>query len=217
MLRHILQLIFPPKCILCNQLLAKNETDLCTHCRVHTPEFVYSKNKFPFVAGWTALWYYKDTVRNSLLSYKFYRGRSNGRVYGRLLAMKLYTEKPEGFDIITFIPVSFVRKWKRGFDQVELIARSVGQELGAKPVKTLKKLRNNVPQSTIKGMAQRRANVLGAYRVRDPKAVAGKRILLLDDIITTGATASECAKTLLLAGAKEVYCAAVAAASHDNK
>ncbi len=217
MLRRILQLIFPPKCILCNRLLTKNETDLCTHCRIHTPEFAYSKNKIPFVAGWTALWYYKDTVRNSLLRYKFYRGRSNGCVYGRLLAMKLYTEKPDGFDIITFIPVSFARKWKRGFDQVELIARSAGQELGVKPVKTLKKTRHNAPQSTIHGMAQRRANVLGVYRVRDSRAVAGKRVLLLDDIITTGATASECAKTLLLAGASEVYCAAVAAASHEVK
>ena len=66
------------------------------------------------------------------------------------------------------------------------------------------------PQSGISGEAERRANVLGAYRVKDPAAVKGKRILLMDDVITTGATAGECARVLLTAGAKCVSCAAVA-------
>ena len=64
--------------------------------------------------------------------------------------------------------------------------------------------------------ANRRANVLGAYKVRAKANIAGKRILLLDDVVTTGSTASECAKTLQIAGAKEVYFAAIAAAS-ENK
>ena len=59
--------------------------------------------------------------------------------------------------------------------------------------------------------------MLGAFRITDPELVRGKRILLLDDIITTGTTASECARVLLTAGAKEVYVAAVAAAVHDKK
>ena len=74
----------------------------------------------------------------------------------------------------------------------------------------LRKIRNAPPQSGISGDAARRANVLGAYRVTDPDALRDKRILLLDDVITTGATASECARVLLTAGAKSVNCAAVA-------
>ena len=84
------------------------------------------------------------------------------------------------------------------------------------PVPTLRKIRNNRPQSGIDGQAKRRANVLGVYRVICPQEVQGKRILLLDDIITTGATAGECARVLLTAGAKEVHCGFIAAASHQN-
>jgi predicted amidophosphoribosyltransferase len=95
---------------------------------------------------------------------------------------------------------------------VELIAHALCAELQITPVVCLKKIRHNPPQSGITSAAQRRANVLGAYKVPNPALVAGKRILLLDDIITTGATISECAKTLLAAGAKEIYGVAVAAA-----
>ena len=79
-------------------------------------------------------------------------------------------------------------------------------------VATLKKVRNNRQQSRIKDRSQRRANVLGVYRVLDPDAVRDKRILILDDILTTGATAGEAARILLTSGASEVHCAAVAAA-----
>ena len=80
------------------------------------------------------------------------------------------------------------------------------------PEKTLVKIRNTPPQSSLRGFARRKANVLGAYQVADPQRIKDKRILLLDDVITTGATASECARTLLTAGAKEVTFAAIATA-----
>ena len=80
------------------------------------------------------------------------------------------------------------------------------------PVRTLQKVRHNRPQSGISGQAKRRANVLGAYRITDPQQLRGKRVLLLDDVITTGATAGECARVLLTAGAKEVHCGCIAAA-----
>ena len=79
------------------------------------------------------------------------------------------------------------------------------------PVSTLKKIRHNRPQSGITGAEKRKANVLGAYRAVSPDKVAGKRVLLLDDILTTGATMSEAARVLKTAGAKEVHGAAVAA------
>ena len=72
-------------------------------------------------------------------------------------------------------------------------------------------------RSSIREREQRRANVLGAYRAIRPEALAGKRILLLDDIITTGATVSECARVLQTAGAAQVLCAAVAARGDGPK
>lgn len=217
MIHYVYRLLFPPKCTLCQTLLTKQETDLCHHCRIQTPEFQKGKFNFSFLAGWTAVWYYKDDVRQSLLRYKFYNARSYAEIYGRFLAMKLQRDGLDHFDILTWVPTGTVRRLKRGYDHVALIGKSVSRELGQPLTKVLKKVRNTPPQSGIHDPAGRRANVLGAYRVIDPDAITGKKVLLLDDIITTGATVSECARVLLTAGAKEVTCAAVAAASHDNK
>ena len=114
------------------------------------------------------------------------------------------------------MPISRRRKLWRGYDQVELLAQAVCRELDAAPIRCLKKIRHTPAQSGIKGSAQRKANVLGAYKAVQPEVFVGKRVLILDDIITTGATISECARVLLTAGAKEVHCAAIAAAKHHK-
>lgn len=212
----VLNLLFPPKCILCAKVLERQETDLCHTCRADSPECAGKHKNFSFLDSWAAVWYYEKSIRESLLRFKFRRARHYAPVYGQLLAMRLQQLYPDGFDILTWVPISAVRRFTRGYDQVELLAQAVGQELGMTPVSTLKKVRNNRPQSGIVGQAKRRANVLGAYQAVCPQAVQGKRILLLDDIVTTGATAGECARVLLTAGAKEVHCGFVAAArQHD--
>ena len=213
----ILETLFPSKCILCGKVLSREETDLCRACRADSPECAKNNLKFSFLDSWLAIWYYEGEVRKSLHRFKFNRARHYASGYGRLLAMKILQQHPDGIDVLTWVPVSAARKLRRGYDQVELIAAAVGRELGMKPVKTLKKIRNNRPQSGIADQAGRRANVLGAYRVTDPESVRGKRVLLLDDIITTGATAGECARVLLTAGAREVHCGCVAAVRHNKK
>ena len=217
MLKGILNILFPPKCILCRKVLADRETDLCPACRKSVKDFTKSKRNIPFVARWTALWYYRENVKRSIHRFKFYGGRYLAPVFGWLLGMRLLQDYPDGYDLITWVPVGSLRSLKRGYDQSELLAAATAQELGYVPTKLLKKIRNTPPQSGIKDPAKRRANVLGAYRVVNPEAVAGKRILLLDDVVTTGATFSECARILMTAGAKEVSCAAIAAAFHNNK
>lgn len=211
------RLVFPRKCTLCQQLLSSQETDLCHSCRDNTENFTKTKRKIPFVAHWTALWYYKENVRKSIQRFKFGRRRHYAQVYGRLLAMKLSGTSAEDVDLISWVPVSLLRKLKRGYDQSELLCRAIGRELGVPVTAVLKKIRHTPSQSGLRDAAQRRANITGAYRVMDPKALTGKRILLIDDVITTGATASECARVLLTAGVKEVELAAVAAASNHKK
>ena len=211
------ELFFPPKCVLCKKVLAKEETDLCRDCREHQPEYTEHKIKLSFLAQWTGLWYYKENVRSSILRYKFYGRRSYGQSFGRLLAMKLQKDGWDDTDVLSWIPISRQRKFTRGYDQAELIAKVVAEELGHTLIPTLRKIRNTKPQSTMGDAAHRRANILGAYEVIDPDFVKGKRILLLDDIITTGVTASEAARMLLTAGAKEVKLATLAVASHDKQ
>jgi ComF family protein len=217
LLHCLSQWLYPPKCVLCGRILEKNETDLCHLCRIHAPECPVLSSKYPYLNSWVALWYYEDTVRRSLLRYKFYGKRGYSSAYARLLGMKLMKEEKLDFDLLTYIPISQKRRRKRGFDQVQLLAEKLGQEIGMTPQPLLQKIRDNPAQSGIVGQAERRANVLGVYRVTDPTLVAEKRILLLDDIITTGATASECARVLLTAGAKEVHFAVIAAARQHKK
>lgn len=217
MMKRLIAWLFPSKCVLCGRVLEKDETDLCRRCRVHAPQCPVPRTSYPYLAQWLALWYYEDTVRKSLLRFKFRGKRNYAEAYGRMLAMKLMTEQRLDMDILTWIPISDKRKRKRGFDQVELIAASVARELGIEAVPCLKKTRDNPAQSGIFGQAERRANVLGVYRVLDTAQVQGKHILLLDDIVTTGATAGECARVLLTAGAKQVDLAVIAAARQHKK
>ena len=212
----ILRLLYPPKCVLCGHILEDHEQDLCPACRRDAPVCTGRKVKLPFIKSWTALWFYEDLVRRSLLRYKFHGASGYARSYARLLARELRLLHPEGFDYLTWAPISTLRKMKRGYDQGQLLAEALGRELGMEPVRLLKKIRHNKAQSGISGQAHRRANVLGVYKAVHPELLAGKRILLLDDIITTGATLGECARILLTAGAKEIHCAAVACARHDT-
>ena len=211
LLAYIWSLLFPPKCVLCGSVLKDGEQDLCKVCRVEAPLFPNRKRKLQFLDSFAAVWYYEKNIRRSLLRFKFYGKRSYAKSYGRLLAMELLNEHPDGFDILTWVPISPLRKFRRGYDQVELIAKAVGTELGVEPVPLLKKIRSNPPQARISGEARRRANVLGVYALREDAAVHGKKIVLLDDILTTGATMGEAARVLLTAGAKEIHGAAVAA------
>ena len=226
--RWLMELLFPEKCVLCGAVLEKGQTDLCKNCRIEAPNYTNQKTKLQFLDSFAAVWYYEGNVRKSILRYKFYHARSFAPAYGRLLAMRILEQHPAGFDLLTWVPVSPLRRLTRGrgYDQVHLLARAVGRELGMTPVPLLKKVRHNPPQSGLPDPALRRANVLGVYRIRPGQPVAGKRILLLDDVLTTGATAGEAvddvlttgatageaARILLTAGAKEVHCAAVAAA-----
>ena len=209
------RLVFPRKCVLCRKILSTRQMNLCDKCRAEQPEFIRAKRNIPFIAHWTALWYYRDKVRPSILRFKFFGQRSYADRYAELLAPKLETTLEGRYDLITWVPVSALRNLRRGYDQSELLAKALGTRLQAPTVRALKKIRHTPPQSSIRDNALRRANVLGAYRVPNPEDVRGKRILLIDDVVTTGATASECAKTLLTAGADKVLLAAIAAA--DNR
>lgn len=214
--QHILSWLYPSKCILCQRILEEEETDLCHACRVDTPQCDRTMAKYSFLTKWCALWRYEGNVRECLHRYKFLGRQSYAPVLGRLLAMKLLQEEMTEFHILTYVPISKRRLRRRGFDQVQLLAQHVAAELGIPLAATLEKNRHNKQQSRIHGAAKRRANVLGVYRTLPGVDLQDKRILLLDDIVTTGATASECARVLLTAGAKEVQLAVIATADHQK-
>ena len=92
----VLEFLFPPKCVLCGKILQSGELDLCRACRLAAPIYPNRKKKLQFLDSFAAVWYYEGNVRRSLLRYKFRGHRSYAASYGRLLAMTLEREYPEG-------------------------------------------------------------------------------------------------------------------------
>ena len=213
---RLLELIYPRKCVFCTRLLAREETDLCAGCRANLPYCQGKAKRIPFSAETVAVFFYEGNVREAVLRYKFGGQMQYSHAFGRLMAMQVREHLPE-FDCICHVPVSRARRASRGYDQARRLAEAVGAELGCKPRQLLKKIRNNPAQSGISTPEQRRANVLGVYTVRDRAAVRDQRILLIDDVTTTGATLSECCRTLLDAGAAQVCCAVLARARRNEE
>lgn len=168
------------------------------------------RQRFSFVRACVSPLNYEGDVRASLLRYKFGGATGYAKVYGRLVADTVRTELAGEYDLVTWVPLSRKRLRERGYDQAYLLARSTAKELGLPLTPTLHKQRNTQPQSGTGDAAKRRANIAGAYRMKTGADVTGKRILLMDDIVTTGATLSECARVLGKAGAEQVVCATVA-------
>ncbi len=209
--RSFRNLLYPPKCVLCQKVLLRSETDLCSTCRVNMPDFVLSRKHIAHVSGWTALWYYKGHARDSVLRYKFGRRRYYRLIFGRLLAMRVLTDLGADFDMVTWVTPHWRRKLKKPFDHGRALAKAVAKELGLPMERTLKKSLHTAQQASLGTSTQRRGNLTGVFKAYKPERFKDKRILLVDDIVTTGSTAEECAKTLLAAGAQEVCFAAVAA------
>ena len=207
----ILDLLYPRKCVLCTKILSRRESDLCTSCRMNTervPHCVYRGKHFQ---GCYSVFYYKKDVASAVKKLKFSGKQLYGEAFGRLLAMKLLEENISA-DVITWVPVSRKRKRKRGYDQAEEIAKAVGRELRLPVQGLLRKIRHNSAQAQIADHKMRKANVENVYQIADRLYIQDKRILLIDDVITSGATLDECSKILCKAGAKTIVCGTFAAA-----
>lgn len=214
---HLLELVYPRKCTFCGTVLQKEETDLCSHCRSALPEFEEAERQLQFVAQCITAFHYTGVVRASILRYKFKGKQTYADGYGRLLAMRISRQLCEPVEWITWVPVSKQRLRERGYDQAQLLAQAVGKEMGLPVFCTLEKTLDNHAQSSLASAEARRANVLGAYQAVKPELWRGKRLLLIDDVVTTGATLSECSRVLLTAGAAHVVAATMAAAPNKKK
>ena len=208
-LDRLLNLLYPPKCPFCGALSPGGEASLCPRCEQALPWAEGTFSAQGFDSGVFVL-YYEGAVRESLLRYKFGGCSGYAGVYGPLLAQRIAEGLGGRFDLISYVPVSRWRRATRGYDQSALLARAVARCYGVLPVATLHKRRQNRTQSQLHSADARRANVSGVYTPVGPERFAGQRVLLIDDIVTTGATLSEAARTLRAAGAADVVCAALA-------
>jgi len=208
--------LFPPKCVFCRRVLEKD--GVCDKCRDTLPYKIpqESKENVMFVDGVWSCFRYKGDVKNAIIRYKF-AGLSKYSVdFSEYLEECINSNLAGKYDIISWVPLSKKRKRSRGYDQAKLLAAETCRRIGSEPVRTLVKCRDSSPQSRQTDAAGRRANVLGAYEIATAD-VSGKRIILIDDVFTTGSTVSECARVLKTSGAEKVYVVTIAAAGQGKK
>ena len=212
-MKRLLELLFPPKCMLCGKPLGTAE-EICQECRsrvlLNTAPPRIDKGAF-FDKAAAGLWYEND-VRHAIHGLKYREKQSYARPLARVMAYAFEHKLEAEIDLISFVPTNPSTLRKRGYNQAELLARELAKLLNKPCLPLLEKTRETRPMHGLRP-EERRANVLGAYRLCcEGQFVAGKRILLCDDILTTGSTLSECARMLKMDGAAGVFCLCAAAA-----
>ncbi|MBR2491534.1 MAG: ComF family protein [Ruminiclostridium sp.] len=206
----VLDILFPPRCKFCGALLDKSSLDPCRKCE--KADFWLTPTQA--VAPGTevsrcvcAVWY-QDPLRTEISRFKFQNHPDHAKAYGPVLAKQIRFFLPGAYDLITWVPVSQATLEKRGYDQAQLLAEETAKALGTQAVPLLVKIKNNPAQSSLMDGRKRESNVAGVYKVPDPKLVKDRRVLIIDDIRTTGATLEEAARTLRKAGASQIVAAA---------
>lgn len=204
----LLDLLFPPKCPFCRRVL--DAPGMCPDCEKALPWTDEDSGLRELPGGLLCaapLWY-EGPVREAVLRFKFRGGVSAAGPLGELIAQAAAERFSGEFDTVTWVPVSAKRLRRRGYDQSRLLAERACGLWGVEPEALLRKVRDNPAQSSLESAEDRWKNTRDVYEAQgDP---AGKRVLLLDDICTTGATLASAAGTLLSAGAAGVVCAAAA-------
>ena len=211
----IAHLLYPWKCVFCESVL--KDTDICRECEEKLPYTVgdSAMQKFPFIDKCVSPLYYKDKVRASVHRYKFGGCSAYSRRYAALMSDWVENNLDcRSIDVISWIPLSKKRLRQRGYDQARLLAEEIAAKTGLPCRQLLQKVKNNSAQSLTRDAKQRRENVAGVYALDDGADVSGLRILLVDDVVTTGATMSEAARILRKAGAKSVF--GVTLARHED-
>ncbi len=229
---NILNALFPIACPLCGEILQKEGECICADCKeklsyvtepccsrcgkpIESVEQEYcrdcgkkrtSTNSDPVCQG-TALWVYTDQMKHAMADYKYKGCYSDAAFFAeelvRFCGGKIRSWHP---DFIIPVPLHRRKLWFRGYNQAACVAEKLGRQMGIPVLPAiLERKRYTRPQAGFDD-AGRRNNVKDAFRFcQMGKSLRGKRILLVDDIYTTGATIESCARTLIEAGVEKVY------------
>jgi len=194
-----------PRCEKCGQGVGEySEWERrCADCQRHPVAFDQA----------TAPLRYGSVVRDLILQLKYARQILLADLFSRELADHLATMPwMVDVDLVQPVPLFWLRRLTRRFNQAALLAAAMAGMFGIPVTRTLHRIKHTIPQSRL-SRGSRIANLRGAFRVSKPQEVEGKTILLVDDVMTTGTTCSECARVLRDAGALRVYAITVARAT----
>lgn len=228
MLHDFLSLLFPELCHACDQPLARGERFICTECNIKLPytdlhlhgatelnqlqQRFWGKVPMRFVFAYL---HFQSRGRVQRLLHKLkYKGAQDlgeylGKRYGTLLHEHAYTCQ---FDVVLPVPLHHLKKRSRGYNQSDQFAKGLAVAMQLPWNNNVLERVLHTDTQTKKNRIDRWQNVAEVFRVKQPDAIAGKRVLLVDDVLTTGATLEACAQVLLDNGCSEVSVVTIAAA-----
>jgi competence protein ComFC len=214
---YFLRFLFPPRCICCDTLLPfKNPMELCSDCRENLPVMHKFEHRTPDgtnIGKVYCVFGYEKGIRKAIHNLKFSDRPGNAATLVDLsysYLERFFADNSVPFmplpvyDIILCVPMHPGRKRKRGYNQSELLAERLARRMNIPALKKVMVKAVNTPAQSALGKAGRFRNLIGAFKVKAPDLVKGKRILLVDDVMTTGNTLEQCGKVLKDEGAIQV-------------
>ena len=226
--RRVLDLISPRVCMVCGRRLATTEEVICNKCNFHLPRTGFSKNAYENEMAklfWgqlpieraAALFYFESHAETANIIYqlKYKNHPEIGIVMGRLLAAEVKRDDFfDGIDGIVAMPLTRKRLRQRGYNQSEEIAKGISEISGLPIFSGVIKRTVFKGSQTRKWRWERMENVESAFKLVNGDEIAGKHLLLVDDVVTTGATSIACAKELVRAGSVKVSILSLALTRH---
>lgn len=224
-INDILDLIFPHICCTCGERITKEEELICFGCRSELPKVKFSDpcnneltdrflGKYSLKFGASYLYFFKSGNTQTLMhKFKYQNKPALGVMIGRYLGHEIAaTGYSKGLDMIIPVPIHLKKLRKRGYNQSQKFASGLSEATNI-PVETDILIRKIHGESqTHKSKEERQRSVAEVFQLKEPNRVRGKSILLVDDVITTGATLEVCGKLLLNAGCAELSIATMAIA-----
>lgn len=217
-------LFSPRPCLACTEPLVVGEQHLCTACRTELPYTDYhllpaAQNplarrfwgKVPVVHTLSYLHFLRHGRVQHLLHQLKYKGQQQvGKALGQLYASELATAGLQQFDLVVPVPLHRRKLARRGYNQADAFAEGLALALPCPRAATALRRTEHTATQTRKSRTERWQNVATIFEVAEPAAIAGRHVLLVDDVLTTGATLEACATVLLAAGARAVSIATIA-------
>ena len=207
---RLLDLISPRLCVVCGSRLAVTEETLCSKCYLHLPRTDFGHDLYENVMAklfWgqmaiekaTALFYYEPHAETAQILYemKYKNHPEIGVVMGRMMAKELMRSGLfEGIDAIVPVPLARKRERQRGYNQSLELARGVSEVTGLPIANKVVRRTKFVGSQTQRGRWERNENVEDVFELVDSDSISGKHLLLIDDVVTTGATIIACAQEM---------------------